>query len=794
MSRRVFRASRWCVWPAVLSLWFPGLSSAFAADYYVSPTGSDGNPGTFAAPFRTIQKARDVVKTVSAGMTSDIHVYLRGGWYVLASPLTFDPSCSGRNGHNIIYEAYPGEAPVISGGRRISGWALHDAGKNIWKAAAPGLETRQLFVNCVRAVRARKGTGNTSALPGAVKTATGFTTADTSMQSWGNITDVEFVFNGNQGGTATYDQHNGLWVEHRIGVAGINGTVITMKQPAWTTINGNTNHVLRVSVPTDIENAYELLDRPGEFYLNRSQGVLYYIPRSGQDMATAVAVAPVLESLVSGTGILGSPVRNLQFKGITFAHSTWLKPSGNDGFTEHQANACYPTDAFPAAGVAFKTAHEVRVERCVFAHLGGVGLRLYAGSRNCVVDACVFTDISGNGLMLGDVTDPTRSDTRARDIGNRVTNCYVHDSCVEYHGGVGIIALYVADTVIAHNEVAWLPYSGMSLGWGWGRASYMQGNHITANHVHHIMRRMCDGGCIYTLGNMPGSTIDNNWFDDMPTLFNAGAIYTDNGSENITACSNVCSAIGCRWLFVNTRKRVDIHHNYSTTTTQILRPETVAVVSDTTFMSSSSNNWPQAARDIASRAGIQSPHQDIKSLRCGCSAGFPVAPAAPADLTAAAISPYRVDLAWTDRSSNESGFRIDRRQSGTLSWAPVLETAANAAGWSDTSVLAGTKYYYTVLAYNAGGESPSGTVASATTPNGAPPPGCRFTAYNDLAWASGQLANRITTYTRGQAGRLVDNATGANTPVTLTVGTGGGGPYTDQGANAASGTDAYNVF
>jgi hypothetical protein len=105
-------------------------------------------------------------------MSEDINVYLREGWYILSSAITFDQGDSGTNGYNVIYQAYPGEHVVISGGRQITDWSLHDGGKNIWKAGAPGLETRQLYINCVRASRANSGNG-TNSLPGAVKTAEG---------------------------------------------------------------------------------------------------------------------------------------------------------------------------------------------------------------------------------------------------------------------------------------------------------------------------------------------------------------------------------------------------------------------------------------------------------------------------------------------------------------------------------------------------------------------------------------------------------------------------------------------
>ena len=68
-------------------------------------------------------------------MQNDIVVYLRGGTYALTNTLTFTPVDSGNNGHKVSYRAYESESPVISGGKSITGWTLHDGSKNIWQAS-----------------------------------------------------------------------------------------------------------------------------------------------------------------------------------------------------------------------------------------------------------------------------------------------------------------------------------------------------------------------------------------------------------------------------------------------------------------------------------------------------------------------------------------------------------------------------------------------------------------------------------------------------------------------------------
>jgi hypothetical protein len=611
--------------------------ASLAQTYYVDPVnGLDNNSGTSAAAaFKTLGKARDAVKAVNAGMTGDITVYLRGGWHILSSTLSFDQTISGANGHNVIFSAYPGEYPVISGGKQVTGWTLHDAATNIWQATAvAGMGNRQLYVNCVRAVRAHKGSG----LPGAVKTANGYTTTDSTMQNWGNKSDIEFVFNALNGGTGGDGSAgwSSKWTERRVGVASIAGTAVTMKQPAWG--NATSGDVAQqISKPTDIENAYELLDQPGEWYLNSSAGVVYYIPRVGEDMTNAVVVAPVLQTLVSAVGALGAPVHNVQFKDITFAHATWLGPSGNDGFPELQANYCIGFGWTPG-NIELKTVQNLRFERCIFKHLGAIGLNFEAGAQSNIVIGCVFTDISGDCIKIGSIDDPSRNDLRARDTGNQVVDCYLHDAPCEYRGGVGIFCGYVSSVLASRNEINNVPYIGISCGWGWGTASYAQNNQFSYNHVRNFCMSLGDGSGIYTLSSQPNTRWNNNWFDSMPYRDVGGAFYPDEGSANMEIDHDVCSNIGNRWLYIWTSSIHDMSfHDIWSDTASAVNNGVNCPVSNLTIVTG--GNWPQAARDIMTNAGLESAYLSITNASCACSLSRP-------DGSPVGTTPHGVPYSW----------------------------------------------------------------------------------------------------------------------------------------------------
>lgn len=527
---------------------------------YVSPRGNDHNPGTRMFPFRTLQHARDVVRGFAGDLHHDITVYLFGGTYSLRDPLILTSQDSGTNGHEVVYQAVRGQTPIVSGGARLTGWTLHDAAKNIWQAHVPaGLDTRQLYVNGVRATRAQ---GQPPVMltpsPG------GYTASSPLMSTWSDASQLEFVYRGGAG----------AWTEPRCGVASIAGTQITMQEPCWdntTNRNPQTGPSMSPStLPTYIDNAYELLDQPGEWYLDRRSATIYYIPRPGENLATATVVAPALQTLVEGDGTLAHPVHDIAFRGITFAYATWLEPDSGNGFSDYQADtyfsgndagqtqgACsyggtcpYGAATIPHANVSFEAAHHVLFTDDVFAHLGGSGLGFDYGSQGNAVTGNVFTDVSANGVQIGNTDDAEPSDVGAdaREINadNRVSDNYIHDTSVEYQGGVGIWEGYTQNSDITHNQIDDVPYTAISSGWGWAYdpstdTTVARGNRIDENLIFDHMQTLVDGGGIYVNGvqgtsAQTGTQIIGNVVHDQLNPYNA--LYTD-ASEDVTMERNV---------------------------------------------------------------------------------------------------------------------------------------------------------------------------------------------------------------------------------------------------------------
>ena len=278
------------------------------ATYFVSPDGSDGNPGTLDAPFQTLSRARDVVRTVNANMSGDIYVYLRGGNYSIASAITFGTQDSGTNGHRIYYLAYPGETPVLNGATKVTGWTVHSG--NIYQAALNRTtKLRNLYVNDVRANMTSK-TVTAKAANGTYSVTSG--QADWAWASGSGFDGVEYGTSDVPAITSNKDDleivNRTTWNENIVCVRdvvtasdGNRGLMLQQPYGAIAQLPGWSSGFAASGSHT-IFNVFAWLTSPGQFYFDKTAGTLYYYPRAGEDMSTADVEAPVVESLLDIAG------------------------------------------------------------------------------------------------------------------------------------------------------------------------------------------------------------------------------------------------------------------------------------------------------------------------------------------------------------------------------------------------------------------------------------------------------------------------------------------------------------
>jgi hypothetical protein len=528
-----------------------------------APTGDDAHDGGATAPFATLERARLAVRAHLAAndVRGDLVVELQAGTYELAAPVRLDAADSGENGFAVTYRAASGAEVVLSGGRRITGWTRESDG--VYRTTV-GRETdfRQLWIDARRAVRARLPNAGRMLTLATEKQADGFDLprghlAGLALRPNEVELAIPIAWMHKRLRIARTEEHG----EHTRAIVNPREWDAITKQPQGDRVYLGRSYWL--------ENARAFLDAPGEFHLDRTEGVLRYRPRPDEDPARAEVTRPELESLVVLVGRPEAPVHDLRFENLTFAYTGWTRPN-RSGFVDVQANSLIPAD--PAAAVdpqyrhnqrkdripaAFQatTADRIVVRGCRFARLGGAGVVFTRGGDDNVVEGNSFFDLAAGGIEFGE--DAARpADPRLFPHRNRIANNFLAHVGEDYFGSVAILGYYTDGSVIAHNEIANVPYTAISQGWGWGQPAAPAGsrdNRITHNLVTNYMRRLDDGGGIYTTDRLTGSEISYNVVARMlpPDAHTkaGGALYLDQYTEGVHVHHNVVTDT-IRWLFL----------------------------------------------------------------------------------------------------------------------------------------------------------------------------------------------------------------------------------------------------
>jgi parallel beta-helix repeat protein len=528
------------------------------ATFYVAPDGNDAWSGqqpeigaaAEAGPFATVQRARDALREYRKNNAHHARqpatIFLRGGWYYLNEPLVLLPEDSGSEAAPVTYAAYQAEKPILSGGRTITGWQpIKVDGRPLWYVDVPEVRDghwnfHQLWVNGQRRPLARSPNDSfyqIESLP------------DFDPKAPYDNGQNRFVYEpGHLARWRALDQAEVVvlhyWISSRLPIAAVDeesrmvnfATDSKLRMIDRFVDDGAANYGANerlVPARYYVENALELLDLPGEWYLHRSTGRVYYWPLPGEEPSTTTAIAPVLGHLVQlqGAPLQGRPVEHLAFRGLNFVHTEWRLPAGNSG----QAQAAVDVPAV----IHGEGVRATLFERCTVAHTAMYGLELNKGSRDNRIVACDFFDLGAGGVKIGD-QKPGMEGLHTHS--NEVSDCLIHDGGKIFHQAVGIWVGESFNNHIHHNEIRDLYYTGISVGWTWGYAlNLARGNVIEFNHVHHLGKGwLNDMGGIYTLGVQPGTIIRNNVFHDITVhAYGGWGIYLDQGSSEMLIRDNL---------------------------------------------------------------------------------------------------------------------------------------------------------------------------------------------------------------------------------------------------------------
>ena len=558
---------------------------ASAVDIYVSLKGIDTNLGTKEKPLATlhaaIRKARELRRLNDSSIKDGVKIIMGKGIYQLHEPLVLRPEDSGTK--DSPTEIIANEKVVLSGGVKIKGWKKlsgnvvglpkESIGK-VWVTDVPNfdgsdLQFRQLWVNGNKAIRAKNYNGD--AMGRILSWNTETETCKIPMQKGINLANVK-------GMEMLIHQ---WWAIANLRVKSVkvvgNEAELSFMQPESRIQSEHPWPAPWISDQTGnsafyLSNAIQFLNEPGEWFEDLKNHKLYYWPKSSENMLNAEVIAPAIENLLKIEGTVDNPVSFVNFKGISFEHSTWLRPSKH-GHVPHQAGM-YMLDAYklktpgtpdkaalenqawvgrPTSAVEVTYANHTSFENCRFEHLASTGLDYKKGTSDNLIQGNLFKDVGGSAILIGTFSDEATevhlpynpSDKREISTNDRIENNLITDITNEDWGAVGIGAGYVRGIKILHNEISDVSYSGISMGWGWTKTqNAMKNNTISANKIHHYGKHMYDVAGIYTLSAQPESFITENAIDSIYKAPYAHLpehwfyLYTDEGSSYFTIKNN----------------------------------------------------------------------------------------------------------------------------------------------------------------------------------------------------------------------------------------------------------------
>ncbi|HEY3441505.1 MAG TPA: PDZ domain-containing protein [Paludibaculum sp.] len=347
-----------------------------AADLYVSPSGNDSGHGTSKEPLRTLAAAQRLARSAGAKV-----IHVRPGVYYLPETLVFTAADSGSAAAPVTYAAEPGGAVVLSGGARLNlKWTPYRNG--ILQAKVPaGFQTDQLFVDGVRQHMARYPNYDAQS-----QYFQGWAADAFSRERAARWADPRGGF--------MHAMHRYLWGDFHYEITGKSASGELTYEGGWQ----NNRPLGMHDKYRYVENVFEELDAPGEWFLNRNTSMLYFYPPAGFDARKALIEAVVLRHLIEFRGTQASPVRFVKLDGFTFRHAarTFMEnrePLLRSDWTTYRGGAVFLTGT-----------EDVSIENSTFDQLGGNAIFVSNYSRRVAIRGCHIQRAGANGIAF--VGDP----------------------------------------------------------------------------------------------------------------------------------------------------------------------------------------------------------------------------------------------------------------------------------------------------------------------------------------------------------------------------------------------------
>ncbi|MHC4109766.1 MAG: right-handed parallel beta-helix repeat-containing protein [Planctomycetota bacterium] len=367
---------------------------SFALELYVSPAGHNANPGTKGRPFATINHARDAVRQTKKTLKETVTVYIRGGTYYLDEPLVFTSEDSGTKQAPVVYKAADRETVVLSGGQGLQlSWKSSRNG--IMKAQTPvGLQIDQLFVNGIRQHMAR----------------------------YPNYDPKVLVYHGYSRDAFSKERASG-WADpaggfihamHRHRWGGYHYRITGKKPDNTVTYEGGWQNNRKMGMHSEhrfVENIFEELDAPEEWFHDTKTSTLYYYPPKDIDLENATIEIVRLRHLVEFQGSQEKPVRFITLSDFTFRHTarTFMdtkEPLLRSDWTIYRGGA-----------VLYNGAEDCGIENSTFDQVGGNAVFVNNYNRRIAIQGCHIFGAGASGVVF--VGNPSAARNPLFEYGQR---------------------------------------------------------------------------------------------------------------------------------------------------------------------------------------------------------------------------------------------------------------------------------------------------------------------------------------------------------------------------------------
>lgn len=483
------------------------------------------------------------VPTLAAAESDGASFVLADGRHELSAPLTFDGLGS------VSLRPADGAHPVISAAREVKAFTEATVnGAAVWSAPLPdGCESaNQAFDAAGRRVPRPRlpadGFYRVAGVPGFDEP---FKTGRNDRMGAMNYNDGELPSLSRQTDVEIRVFH--WWTDELLAVKSVDSAArtVTFVDPSTSSLRCESSETVGARWYAD--NVFEALGQtPGQYYIDRAEKIVYYVPRPEDTLASFTLYLPALDSLMSVKNLKGTAdAPALSVSGIAFSGSDWRYQE-----RKHSQSASDIPSAIYIAESSY-----VAFKNCVFTNIGSSAVCVDTGSAYVTFEGCAFTDIGGNAVNIfgvnGEPSDCYPANPKSASVSPsadvihdvRVTDCLIKSYGRVFFNAAGILLKFAHHCELSHNEICDGYYTGISVGWVWGYRHHAT-NHILIekNHIYNIGQTLLsDMGGIYTLGRQPGTVIRGNLIHDVEMdSYGGWAIYPDEGSSDILIENNVC--------------------------------------------------------------------------------------------------------------------------------------------------------------------------------------------------------------------------------------------------------------